>query len=116
MTFQRKNAFVDRIQQPARLREEMASSSAAGVIQFREPTTTGGASRSSKASCVRFVATVCSTQPRSTASDYQQHLAGLPNGIYQRLVIQRVGAPQIDHFGREARTSLASSSAAAIAV
>ena len=44
------------------------SSSAAGVIQLRLPTTTGGASRSSKQSCDKLAATVCMKQPRSAAS------------------------------------------------
>ena len=68
VALERHDALVDGIQQPARLWKNRVSSSAAGVIQLREPSTTGGASRSSKQSCVKVEATVCITQPRSTAS------------------------------------------------
>ena len=53
------------------------SSSAAGVIQFRAPTMTGGPSRSLKHSCVRLAATVCMTLPRSTSSETSTTLAVL---------------------------------------
>ena len=45
------------------------SSSTGGVIQLRAPSTTGGASRSSKHRRPMVVAMVCSTLPRSHASE-----------------------------------------------
>ena len=45
------------------------SSSAAGVMALREPTTVTGASRWSKAMVCTFEATSCRKEPRSTASE-----------------------------------------------
>ena len=65
---------MDGVEYVLGLGEEGVFSFSQGVIQLRAVTTTGGASRSSNATCVMCAAIVCRKLPRSHASQVSKSL------------------------------------------
>ena len=81
--------------------KKASSTSSAGVIQLRAPTTTGGASRSSNASCVILAANVCRTRAALAGVGRQQDLAGLLDRFEHLLVVERDDRAGVDDLAAE---------------